>query len=152
MNGLLADINSTGCCIWLALLSQERLTVLFWRMCSVVVANLKIPPGYRNRMFKWNDHHVRDRKLCKMLCLQITLNPEAVSIQKNFGFLFLFHILQTDKSRSPAGWFLTEQTKPDCILVWYFSSTVQIVVSKILAWILELFQMWWCDNKEKNPP
>lgn len=38
----------------------------------------------------------------------------------------------------------------DCILGWYFSST--LLVSKILAWILELFQMRWCDNKKKILP
>lgn len=92
MSGLLADINSTGCCIWLALLSQGRPTVLFWRMCLVVLANLKIPRGYRNKTFKWNGCHVRDKKPCKMFCLQITLNPKAVSVQKNFWISFFSFI------------------------------------------------------------
>lgn len=75
-------------CVWLALLSQERPTVLFWKMCSVVLANWKIPRGSRNRTFKWNDSHGGDKKPCKMFCLPITLNPEALSVQKNFWISF----------------------------------------------------------------
>lgn len=90
MSGLLADINSTGCCTSLALLSQERPTVLFWRMCSVVLANFKIPHGYINRTCKRSGCNGRDKKPWKMLCLQITLNPEAVSAQKNFWISSFF--------------------------------------------------------------
>lgn len=95
-SGLLADINSTGCCIWLASLSQERPTVLFWRMCLVVSTNLKIPHGYVNRTAKHNGCNVRDKKPHTMFCLQIAFDPEALSIQKNFWIPF-FLLISEDR-------------------------------------------------------
>ena len=91
MSGLLADINSTGCCIWLALLSKEKPTVLFWRMCLVVLANLNIPRGYRNRTLKWNGCHVRDKKPCKnVLSTDYTQSWSCISSEKLLDFFFSF--------------------------------------------------------------
>lgn len=95
-SGLLADINSTGCCIWLALLSQESPTVLFWRMCLGVSTNLKIPRGYISRIFKRDGWDVRDKNLTQVLPTDHIRSWSSVSPEKLLDFfLFFFFPRQT---------------------------------------------------------
>lgn len=89
------------------------------------------------------------KSLAKCFVYRSLLILKLYQFRKTSGFLFSPHLLKADKSRKPAGGFLSQQTVLGCILGWYFSSTLQILVSKILAGILELFQMRWCDNKKK---